>query len=177
MASSIRSFRLVIPITRMLLRLLTPSIIERSWLITESLTPVPLWIVPLCLQIASISSKIIMWSCDSSPSFSWSRVASLNKSRIFYSDSPTYFEKTSGPLIILGSFAFRALASCLAMRVFPVPGGPYSKIPLTCFIPYLWRVEGGNRREAKALRNILANSASKPPMPMSSNRKSPRKRF
>lgn len=65
-ALSMRSSLLVIPITRMLLRESTPSIIERSWLTTLSLTPVSPLEVPLCQAMASNSSKITMCNGDSS---------------------------------------------------------------------------------------------------------------
>jgi len=40
------SLRLVMPMTRMLFRLSTPSIFESSWLTTVSFTPVPLVLLP-----------------------------------------------------------------------------------------------------------------------------------
>jgi hypothetical protein len=74
-------------------------------------------------------------------------------------------------LIILGSLAFNTLANYLAIRVFPVPGGPNNNKPFTCFIPYFSKNYVGNLRDANALRNILANSLSKPPTPILSNEK------
>lgn len=59
-ASSIMSRLLVMPITRMLLSCSTPSILASSWLTTVSWTPVLLPVDPRALQIASISSKIMM---------------------------------------------------------------------------------------------------------------------
>ncbi len=78
--------------------------------------------------------------------------ASANNFRIFASDSPTYLSRICGPLTIFGSRAFNIFPICLenqfflqlftpqnhpyrAIRVFPVPGGPYNKIPRQCFIP------------------------------------------
>mmetsp|Transcript_35534 Transcript_35534/g.98290 ORF Transcript_35534/g.98290 Transcript_35534/m.98290 type:complete len:317 (-) Transcript_35534:575-1525(-) len=59
-ASSIMSFRLVMPMTRILLSELTPSILERSWLTTVSPTPVPSRDEPRALHTESISSKMMM---------------------------------------------------------------------------------------------------------------------
>ena len=58
-----------------------------------------------------------------------------------------------------------------AIRVLPVPGGPYSKIPLTCWIPIFSIRPGGKILEANALRKIAPNSVSSPPIPISSNLK------
>lgn len=55
---------------------------------------------------------------------------------MFSSDLPTYADIISGPLTILGSTEFKALDNFLAIKVLPVPGGPYSKTPLTWEIPY-----------------------------------------
>lgn len=45
---------------------------------------------------------------------------------MFYYDSPTNLLNTSGPFTIFrfSGLMLRAFASCLAIRVFPVPGGP-----------------------------------------------------
>ncbi len=52
---------------RMLLREFTPSILESSWLTTVSWTPVPSLFEPRCLQMLSISSKMMMCRLESSP--------------------------------------------------------------------------------------------------------------
>mmetsp|Transcript_19403 Transcript_19403/g.39937 ORF Transcript_19403/g.39937 Transcript_19403/m.39937 type:complete len:387 (+) Transcript_19403:1065-2225(+) len=172
-ASSIMSFRFVIPISSMLLRESTPSIFDSSWLTTESETPVPSLTVPRCLQIASISSMMTMCSIELSPISSCSCSASAKSSRIFSSDPPTNLLRISGPLTIFGSRAFRAFPICRAIRVFPHPGGPYRSIPRTWWIPICWMMWAGHIREAKALRKIWLNSASRPPMPSFSKSKSP----
>lgn len=61
--------------------------------------------------------------------------------------------------------AFNEVASCLAIKVLPVPGGPYNKIPLTCLIPNFYTKECGSLLEANALLNKLVNCLSKPPIP------------
>ena len=68
------------------------------------------------MQIASISSKMIVWSMLRSPSLCCSASASANSSRIFSSDAPTYLSNTSGPFTILGSRALRTLPICLAIN-------------------------------------------------------------
>lgn len=55
--------------------------------------------------------------------------ASANSFRMFSSEAPTYLFKISGPFTIFGSLAFNIFPICLAMRVFPVPGGPCNRIP------------------------------------------------
>ena len=60
------SLRFVIPMIRMLLREFTPSILESSWL-TTAWTPVPSLFEPRCLQMLSISSKMMMCRLESSP--------------------------------------------------------------------------------------------------------------
>lgn len=56
------SHLLVMPISRMLLRASTPSILVSSWLTMVSWVPVPSRTLPRCLQMASISSKMMMCS-------------------------------------------------------------------------------------------------------------------
>mmetsp|Transcript_17439 Transcript_17439/g.48458 ORF Transcript_17439/g.48458 Transcript_17439/m.48458 type:complete len:240 (-) Transcript_17439:1086-1805(-) len=58
-ASSSMSRLFVIPMRRMLFKASTPSILVSSWFTTVSCTPVPLDTLPRCLQMASISSKMI----------------------------------------------------------------------------------------------------------------------
>jgi hypothetical protein len=45
----------------------SPLTLDRSWLTTESPTPVPPPVDPRCLQMASSSSKMMMCRPDSSP--------------------------------------------------------------------------------------------------------------
>ena len=53
-----------------------------------------------------------------------------NKSRTFFSDSPTYILMSSGPLT-LRKFKEHSVATALAINVLPVPGGPYNNTPVT----------------------------------------------
>ncbi len=64
-------------------------------------------------------------------------LAFRNISRTPFSDSPTHFDNSSGPFteIKLDSVIF---ASAFAIRVFPVPGGPCSKIPFGVATSTYW---------------------------------------
>lgn len=57
-----RAHLFVMPMSRMLLSASTPSILVSSWLTMVSWVPVPSRTLPRCLQIASISSKMMMCS-------------------------------------------------------------------------------------------------------------------
>lgn len=61
--------------------------------------------------------------------------ASANSFRMLASDSPTYLLRISGPLTTLGSLALSIFPICRAISVFPQPGGPYRRMPLTCLQP------------------------------------------
>ena len=69
----------------------------------------------------SISSKNMMQGAAC--------LAFLNISLTPFSDSPTHFERSSGPFILM-KLASLSFAAALAINVFPVPGGPYSNKPL-----------------------------------------------
>lgn len=90
---------------------------------------------------------------------------------MFYSDSPTYLPKIYGPSTFVKVFAFNEVASCLAINVFPVPGGPNRRIPLTCWSPNFSINEWGSLLDAKALLNRSPNCLSRPPIPKASNEK------
>mmetsp|Transcript_25436 Transcript_25436/g.77198 ORF Transcript_25436/g.77198 Transcript_25436/m.77198 type:complete len:226 (+) Transcript_25436:1772-2449(+) len=169
------SRRLVMPMTRMLLRECTPSIFDSSWLTTVSPTPASPRCMPRCLQIESISSKMIMCKSESSPRASYSASASAKSLRTFSSACPTNLERISGPLTTLGSFPLSILPIWRAISVLPVPGGPCSIMPFTCEMPNFFIVETGKMREAKARRKMSLNSWSSPPMPIASNDQSERK--
>mmetsp|Transcript_107685 Transcript_107685/g.303345 ORF Transcript_107685/g.303345 Transcript_107685/m.303345 type:complete len:515 (-) Transcript_107685:165-1709(-) len=171
-ASSMRSMRFVMPINKMLLSESTPSILDKSWFTMLSPTPELSREEPRDLHIASISSKITIWSCELSPNCFCSFSASAKSLRMFSSLWPTYLFSTSGPLMILGSADFKNFANCLAINVLPVPGGPYKSIPRTWLIPSCRIKCCGKTRAAKARRKMSPNSLDKPPMPNSSKLKS-----
>lgn len=60
-------------------------------------------------------------------------LAILNKFLINFSDSPTYFEIKSAEEI-LKNVASHSVAQAFAKKVFPVPGGPYNKIPFQGYL-------------------------------------------
>lgn len=68
-------------------------------------------------------------------------LALLNKFLIAFSESPTYFENNSGPLIAK-KFKELSVAIALAVIVLEHPGGPYNKIPLLGLIPILTKASG-----------------------------------
>ena len=155
----------------------TPSILERSWLTIESLTPVPPPVEPRCLQMASNSSKMMMCSSESSPRSACSFSASANSARMFSSLWPTYLLRISGPLTIFGGRACSALPICRAMSVLPQPGGPKSSMPRACFWPIFFMMSGGTTRDANARRKMSWNSLFRPPMPSASKLKPLAKSF
>jgi len=75
----------------------------------------------LWVAIASISSKNITHGLQTR--------AFLKIFLIARSDSPTYFEKSYGPLMLM-KLSFDSVAIALAIIVLLQPGGPYNKIPL-----------------------------------------------
>mmetsp|Transcript_62701 Transcript_62701/g.149664 ORF Transcript_62701/g.149664 Transcript_62701/m.149664 type:complete len:226 (+) Transcript_62701:1018-1695(+) len=176
-ASSIKSLRFVMPMSKMLFKESTPSIFDSSWFTMLSWTPVPSRVDPRDLQIESISSKITTCKGEFSPSVFSSFSASANKFLMFSSAWPTYLLRISGPFTTFGSAAFRNFASFLAISVFPVPGGPCSSMPLTWLTPRSRIMCGGKTRAAKARRKMSPNCLLRPPMPRSSKLKSGRKMF
>ena len=70
---------------------------------------------PLVDAMESISSKKITVGAVC--------LAFLNTSRTPFSDSPTHFERSSGPLTAM-KLASLSFATALASNVLPVPGGP-----------------------------------------------------
>mmetsp|Transcript_14774 Transcript_14774/g.62375 ORF Transcript_14774/g.62375 Transcript_14774/m.62375 type:complete len:251 (+) Transcript_14774:1353-2105(+) len=143
-----------------------PSSFVSSWFTTLSWTTdavaPPL---PRAFMMASISSNMITCNLDFSALPFHSFSAGAKSSRMFSSDWPTNRCKISGPLTIFGGCALSSLPSCLATRVLPVPGGPYSSMPLTCRMPRRLTISGGTIREANTRRKMVRNSASRPPTP------------
>src|SRR2546427_514254 len=134
-AGSMRSCRLLAPMTITLRRLSIPSISERNCgtIVDSTSEEMP---VPRVRNRASISSKNTMTGLPSAAR----SLAFLNTSRTCRSDSPTYLFNNSGPLtcrkklrtslpLRWPSFFAIELATALAINVFPQPGGPYSRTP------------------------------------------------
>ncbi len=99
---------------------------------------------------------------------SLSNFASENKFLIFSSLCPTNLFIISGPLTIFGSLSVIILPIFLANKVLPHPGGPYNKIPFTCFIPKFSTIDGFTALVLNALLNTPINSLFNPPIPISS---------
>ena len=110
------SGRFVAPMTITFVRSSIPSISDRSWFSTFSVTfAPPPYACPRLPASESISSKKIMHG-----------ETCLARSKIFRtpsSDLPTHILKRLGPLIWM-KFDSDSLATAFARRVFPVPGGP-----------------------------------------------------
>lgn len=87
------------PMTRMLLSCSTPSILDRSWLTTVSCTPVLLAPVPLCLQMASSSSKMMIWRPLLAPSWDRWQLRMISSS-LSFSLRHAYTECLTHPLLL-----------------------------------------------------------------------------
>ena len=88
---------------------------------------------PLDLAKASISSKNTIHGLI--------YFALWKISLIFFSESPTYLLKISGPLIEI-KFIYDSWAKALANIVLEHPGGPYNNIPLGNFKPLYINISG-----------------------------------
>merc|ERR1719323_1368916 len=71
-------------------------------------------------------------------------LAISNSSLTILAPSPTYFCTNSDPITLIKQ-ASVLLATALAQRVLPVPGGPYSNTPLGGSIPRLTNLSGWSR--------------------------------
>src|SRR5207245_1241968 len=83
------------------------------------------------------------------------------EARILFSDSPTHFDMTSGPLIEM-KFASDSVATAFARRVFPDPGGPYSRMPRGGRMPMRLNASGSFSGISTASRSFILTS-SRPP--------------
>ena len=104
----------------------TPSMDVRSWATTlsqEELSP-----APRTGAMESISSKNMMQGAIC--------LARLNIWRMALSLSPSHLLATSGPFTEM-KLVPDSLATALAMSVFPVPGGPYRRMPFPGLMPSL----------------------------------------
>ncbi|KAH3671115.1 hypothetical protein OGAPHI_000826 [Ogataea philodendri] len=92
------------------------------------------------LPASSLSLFVASASISSINTIDGADVLALrNTSLIFFSDSPTYLLKISGPLIAR-KFRPDSDASALAVSVLEQPGGPYNSSPLGAEIPSLVKV-------------------------------------
>src|SRR5436309_630692 len=90
MAGSSRLGRFVAPITQTPSKVSSPSIEVRSWLTTRSLTPLSVSKPRTCATASNSSRKTMQGATC---------FAFLKIMRTAFSDSPTHFDMTSGPLI------------------------------------------------------------------------------
>ena len=72
--------------------------------------------------------------------------AFLKISLIAFSDSPTHFDRISGPLTRI-IFPPLSVAKALAKIVLPHPGGPYNKTPLGASIPNFSNISGSIKNQ------------------------------
>ena len=130
-----------------------PSISVSIWLSTRSVTFVPTS-CPRVPASASISSKKMIQGATCR--------ALLKTRRTPSSDSPTHFERSSGPRTAM-KLASLSVATPLASSVFPQPGGPCSKIPRGASIPILLKACGFFRGNSTASLSSCFTCSS-PPM-------------
>mmetsp|Transcript_25683 Transcript_25683/g.60203 ORF Transcript_25683/g.60203 Transcript_25683/m.60203 type:complete len:264 (+) Transcript_25683:601-1392(+) len=103
--------------------------------------------------MASISSKKTMQARLD--------LAIVKSSRTIRAPSPTYFCTSSDPMTRMKQASVR-LATARAVRVFPVPGGPYSKIPLGGSIPRVTNRSGCKRGVSRTSRSFSLASLAPP---------------
>ncbi len=109
------SGRLVAPMVTTPSMVSSPSREVRSWFTSRSLTPESPMTAPRRGVRASISSRK---TTQGATCFAFLKIW-----RMAFSLSPTHLDMTSGPLMEM-KFASDSVATALARRVFPVPGGP-----------------------------------------------------
>ena len=127
-----------------------PSISTSNWfrVCSRSSLPPPIP-VPRCRPTASISSMKMMAGADC--------FACSNRSRTREAPTPTNISTKSLPEIEKkGTPASPATA--LATRVFPVPGGPYSKTPLGILAPSAWNFLGSFKNSLISTSSSMASS-------------------
>mmetsp|Transcript_28058 Transcript_28058/g.91719 ORF Transcript_28058/g.91719 Transcript_28058/m.91719 type:complete len:353 (-) Transcript_28058:12-1070(-) len=165
-AGSSRSGRFVVATRSTLLSAVTPSSLARKELTTLSPTgdcpPPP---SPRLRNRASASSRTITWSGEACPSLRWSTSASAKMERAFSSLCPTKRLSISGPDTTFGGRSLRALLSCRATSVLPVPGGPWKRTPRTCLSPRFSASAASTVLEASTRRRSGDNVCSSPPTP------------
>merc|ERR1719277_1531362 len=111
------------------------SLINSNMVLWTSLSP-PAPSSNLAPPTASISSKKMRQA--------FLVLAISNSSLTILAPSPTYFCTNSDPITLIKQ-ASVLLATALAQRVLPVPGGPYNNTPLGGSIPRLTNLSGWSR--------------------------------
>ncbi len=146
------SGRLVAPIIMMPSSDSMPSMDVSNWFTTDSVTCDPSY-APRRGAMASSSSNKMM---HGAACFAFLKIWRTN-----FSDSPNHLLKTSGPLTAI-KFAPLSVATALARRVFPVPGGPYKRMPRGGFIPILLNASGFDIGHSIVSRNSCLTFSSPP---------------
>ena len=150
-AGSMALGRFVAPITTTLARCLRPSIRVNIWLtIRRSTSPLVFSRLGAILSISSI--KMIAGAFFS---------ASSNALRRLLSDSPAILLMISGPLIKKKN-APVSLATARAIKVLPLPGGPYNKTPRGGLTPNVLNKVGW-RKGSSIISRICAICLRQPP--------------
>ena len=126
-----------------------PSISVSSWFRVCSLSSLPPMALSRRFPIASISSMKMMHGAFSP--------ACLNRSRTFAAPMPTNIWTNSDPDIEKNG-TFASPATALAIRVFPVPGGPTSNAPFGSEAPICAYLSGLCRKSTISLRASFASS-------------------
>merc|ERR1711871_1590793 len=103
--------------------------------------------------MASTSSKKIMHAFFDR--------AMVNNSRTILAPSPTYFWTNSEPITRM-KHASVLLATALADKVLPVPGGPYNNTPFGGSIPKVKNLSGCNNGSSTTSRNFSRESFAPP---------------
>mmetsp|Transcript_34392 Transcript_34392/g.110519 ORF Transcript_34392/g.110519 Transcript_34392/m.110519 type:complete len:277 (-) Transcript_34392:715-1545(-) len=151
-AGSMELGRFVAPMTTTFARCLRPSIRVRSCETMRRSTS------PLVLSRFGAMESISSMKMMAGEFFS----ASSKALRRFDSDSPAIFDMISGPFMRKKK-APVSLATARAIRVFPEPGGPYSKTPLGGLTPRVLKRDGC-RRGSSIISRIWAICFRQPPM-------------
>mmetsp|Transcript_50946 Transcript_50946/g.115957 ORF Transcript_50946/g.115957 Transcript_50946/m.115957 type:complete len:306 (-) Transcript_50946:666-1583(-) len=151
-AASIELGRLVAPMTTTLARPFSPSIRVSSWETIRRSTS------PLALSRLGAMESISSMKMMAGEFFS----ASSKALRKLDSDSPAILLMISGPLMRKKK-APVSLATALAMRVLPEPGGPYRSTPRGGFTPRVLNSVGW-RRGSSIISLICAICFLQPPI-------------
>merc|ERR1719284_1093750 len=127
-------------------------LINSSMVLWTSLSP-PAPSSNLAPPTASISSKKMRQA--------FLVLAISNSSLTILAPSPTYFCTNSDPITLMKQ-ASVLLATALAQRVLPVPGGPYNNTPLGGSIPRLTNLSGWSRGVSTTSLNFSICSLQPP---------------
>merc|ERR1719228_1205390 len=158
-----------------------PGLISAGSRVSGRLVAISTLMLPLGSKPSSwlMSSNIVLWTSLSPPAPSSNLapptvsisskkirhaffVLAISKSSLtILAPSPTYFWTSSEPITLMKQ-ASVLLATALAHRVFPVPGGPYNNTPLGGSIPRLTNLSGWRRGVSTTSRNFSICSLQPP---------------